>query len=205
MSEVRLNTAEEAIEAILAEKPVVGLAHKLEDTKEHSGLVKGDLSADKSTLVRGPSRRLTEDALGSLRCNGQIQLQKATQMIKNEGAGALVYLDQEGRGMGLLNKLKAYQLQDQEGKDTVEANQALGVPADFRDFGIGAQILKTLGLGKIRVMTNKPKKLRGLQGFGLDIVEWAALELKLGPRARAGRQTKENKRGHLPGNQTDDG
>jgi len=165
------------------------------DHLEHIALVKGEIDPEEPVLVRVHSECLTGDTLGSLRCDCGDQLQVALKMIEAEGRGVLLYLHQEGRGIGLLNKLKAYELQDQ-GKDTVEANEALGFPADMRDYGIGAQILADLGVRKMRLMTNNPKKMVGLEGYGLSVVERVPLEIPPTPENLRYMQTKCHKMGH---------
>ncbi len=163
--------------------------------QEHLALVYGDLEG-KIPLVRVHSECLTGDALGSYRCDCGEQLRKAMELIAAEGAGVVLYLRQEGRGIGLLNKLKAYQLQDQ-GQDTIEANESLGFEADLRDYGVGAQILRDLGLTKIRLLTNNPRKLIGLNGHGLAIVERVPLTVPVRPTNQFYMETKQKRMGHL--------
>ncbi len=155
------------------------------------------ISHDESVLVRVHSECLTGDVFGSLRCDCGPQLQTAMRAVVEAGKGAIVYVRQEGRGIGLVNKLKAYQLQMEEGMDTVEANLHLGFEADRRDYGIGNQILRDLGLRKLRLMTNNPRKIYGLDGFGLEITERVALEIPPCQHSRRYLQTKKDKLGHM--------
>ncbi|MFQ5900008.1 MAG: bifunctional 3,4-dihydroxy-2-butanone-4-phosphate synthase/GTP cyclohydrolase II [Thermodesulfobacteriota bacterium] len=166
------------------------------DQHEHLALVKGDISPEDRVLVRVHSECLTGDVLGSERCDCGDQLRSAMKMIDKEGKGIIVYMHQEGRGIGLVNKLKAYALQD-KGFDTVDANKELGFEPDLRDYGIGAQILLDLGVRKIRLMTNNPKKLVGLDGYGLEVVERVTIEVKAHKKNIAYLRTKKEKLGHI--------
>ena len=169
----------------------------VEGDKTHVALTKGDLTDPAPLLVRVHSQCLTGDVFGSLRCDCGEQLEIALKTIGEEGRGVLLYMRQEGRGMGLKEKLRAYQLQDNDGLDTVEANEHLGFPADLRDYGIGAQILADLGVRKMRLMTNNPQKVTGLSGHGLEIVERIPLETKPNAFNRRYLETKRSKLGHL--------
>ena len=162
----------------------------------HIALVKGEIQADEPTLVRVHSQCLTGDVFGSYRCDCGEQLKKSMEMIDQEGKGVLLYLYQEGRGIGIVNKMKAYALQD-EGKDTVQANEELGFKPDLRDYGIGAQILRKLGLGKIRIMTNNPRKIVGLEGYGLQMVERVSIEVQAKKDNIKYLRTKQEKMGHM--------
>ncbi|HDH01005.1 MAG TPA: GTP cyclohydrolase II, partial [Nitrospirae bacterium] len=166
------------------------------DDTVHVALVKGDISPDGPVLVRVHSECLTGDVFGSRRCDCGDQLHSAMEMIEREGKGVIIYMRQEGRGIGLANKLRAYALQDQ-GLDTVEANIKLGFKPDLRDYGIGAQILVDLGLKKIRLMTNNPRKIVGLEGYGLQVVERVSIEIKPEEGNIRYLKTKKKKLGHI--------
>ncbi len=175
---------------------VLHLYRSATDEKEHLALVKGEINEHEPTLVRVHSECLTGDVFGSLRCDCNEQLIAAMQTVEKNGKGVILYMRQEGRGIGLLNKLKAYRLQD-EGLDTVEANEKLGFRPDLRDYGIGAQILRDLHVGKMRLMTNNPKKIVGLQGYGLEIVERVPLEVDPNFFNEHYLRAKRDKLGHL--------
>ncbi|TSA30185.1 MAG: bifunctional 3,4-dihydroxy-2-butanone-4-phosphate synthase/GTP cyclohydrolase II [Bacteroidetes bacterium] len=164
--------------------------------EDHLALVKGDITTEEPVLVRVHSECLTGDVFGSQRCDCGEQLDMAMRRISQEGRGVMLYMRQEGRGIGLVNKMKAYHLQDQ-GMDTVEANQALGLPADMRDYGIGAEILADLGIHQIRLLTNNPKKISGIEGFGLEIVERIPIEVKHNENNLLYLKTKRDKMGHM--------
>ncbi|MBI5237999.1 MAG: bifunctional 3,4-dihydroxy-2-butanone-4-phosphate synthase/GTP cyclohydrolase II [Deltaproteobacteria bacterium] len=174
------------------------------DTHEHLALVKGSISPDLEVLVRVHSECLTGDVLGSERCDCGDQLKGAMKLIEKEGRGVLLYMHQEGRGIGLANKLKAYALQD-NGLDTVEANERLGFKADLRDYGIGAQILLDLGVRKMRIITNNPKKIVGLEGYGLEITGRVPIEIPPHSRNVSYLRVKKDKMGHLISNLDDAG
>jgi 3,4-dihydroxy 2-butanone 4-phosphate synthase/GTP cyclohydrolase II len=169
------------------------------DSQQHLALTRGSFKKDDRVLVRVHSECLTGDVFGSQRCDCGGQLHRALKRISEEGQGVLLYMRQEGRGIGLLNKLKAYELQD-KGLDTVEANVELGFKPDLRDYGIGAQILADLGLHHLKLMTNNPQKIVGLDGYGLDIVERVPLEVSPGERNEDYLRTKRDKMGHMIGN-----
>jgi len=162
----------------------------------HIAMVKGDIDSERPILVRVHSECLTGDIFGSLRCDCGDQLHRAMEMMQNEGSGVLLYIRQEGRGIGLVNKLKAYALQD-KGFDTVEANEKLGFEPDLRNYGIGAQILADLGVRKMRLLTNNPKKIVGLEGYGLSVVDQVPIEIEPNEYNRCYLKCKELKMGHL--------
>ena len=195
-------TTEKLVERIVAtglptkfgEFSAVGY-RSLVDDKHHVAMVKGDVSGAEDVLVRVHSECLTGDVFHSLRCDCGEQLEAALAMIEEEGRGVLLYLSQEGRGIGLLNKLRAYRLQE-EGMDTVDANLKLGLPADLRDYGIGAQILGDLGLTSIRILTNNPKKIIGLEGYGLSVTDQVPIQSTPNPHNEAYLAAKRDKLGH---------
>jgi 3,4-dihydroxy 2-butanone 4-phosphate synthase/GTP cyclohydrolase II len=167
------------------------------DHIDHMALVKGEIDSGVPVLARVHSECLTGDAFGSLRCDCGEQLQSALKMIDEAGVGILLYMRQEGRGIGLKNKIKAYGLQDEEGLDTVQANERLGFPADMRDYGVGAQILYDLGVREMRMITNNPGKRAGIEGYGLKIIERVPLEITPNARNLAYLRTKKEKLGHV--------
>ena len=166
------------------------------DDLTHIALVKGDIDPEKPTMVRVHSECMTGDIFGSLRCDCGDQLHKAMAMIEEDGNGVIIYLRQEGRGIGLVNKLKAYELQQKQGLDTVEANRELGFKDDLRDYGIGAQMLRNIGVRKIHLLTNNPKKMVGLEGYGLQIVEQIPIEVPANEYNRCYLECKKAKMGH---------
>jgi 3,4-dihydroxy 2-butanone 4-phosphate synthase/GTP cyclohydrolase II len=167
------------------------------DKLEHLALVKGEIDPEKKVLVRVHSECLTGDVFGSARCDCGEQLYAAMRMIDQEGCGVLLYMRQEGRGIGLINKLKAYHLQDAEGMDTVEANLHLGFKADLRDYGIGAQILRDLGVRKMSLLTNNPKKIIGLEGYGIEVVDRFPIEMAVRDENKNYLLCKRDRMGHL--------
>ena len=196
-------TAEARLPTVYGEFQIVSYESKINtpdlQAKEAVALIMGDISTDEPVLVRVHSECLTGDAFGSLRCDCGPQLEKAMQRIAQEGRGVLLYLRQEGRGIGLTNKIRAYMLQDQ-GLDTVEANERLGFPADLRDYGLGAQMLADLGLRDLRLLTNNPKKIIGFEGYGLHVVEQLPLETDPNTENQAYLRTKRERMGHTLSN-----
>jgi 3,4-dihydroxy 2-butanone 4-phosphate synthase / GTP cyclohydrolase II len=187
--------AEAVLPTAFGEFTAIGF-RSLVDGKHHVAMVKGEVDGEPDILVRMHSECLTGDVFHSLRCDCGQQLESALAMIEREGRGVLVYLAQEGRGIGLLNKLRAYKLQEENGLDTVEANVALGLPVDLRDYGIGAQILKDLGLSSIRILTNNPKKIIGLEGYGLSVSEQLPIQAIANPHNEGYLRTKQERMGH---------
>lgn len=176
----------------------VAIVYKNEvDNMEHMALVKGEIDPEKPVLVRVHSECLTGDVFGSSRCDCGGQLHAAMRMIEQEGSGVVLYMRQEGRGIGLVNKIRAYKLQDEEGFDTVEANLKLGFKADLRDYGIGAQILRDLGVSKMKMLTNNPKKIVGLEGYGIEVVDRVPIEMEAGVENKGYLLCKRDRMGHL--------
>lgn len=167
------------------------------DEFEHLALVKGEINPEEPVMVRVHSECLTGDVFGSSRCDCGSQLHAAMKMVDDNGSGVILYMRQEGRGIGLVNKLKAYNLQDNEGMDTVEANIELGFKPDLRDYGIGAQILRDLGVRKMRLLTNNPKKIVGLEGYGIEVVDRVSIEIQAGDENEGYLACKRDKMGHL--------
>jgi len=174
----------------------IRIYESLLDGMQHVALIQGKIG-EAPALVRVHSECFTGDVLSSLRCDCQDQLTAAMKMIQREGAGVILYMRQEGRGIGLANKIKAYELQDKHGLDTAQANEALGFKPDLRDYGIGAQILHDLGLSKLRLMTNNPRKIVGLEGYGLQVVERIPIVMPFNPISAKYMQTKKDKFGHI--------
>ena len=210
--DLKLISIKDLIEYLLAKQPLIKeqvrvkmptkfgafelIAYEQINTGEiHMALKKGDWEKDEPVLVRVHSSCMTGDILSSLRCDCGDQLHDAMQMVEKEGKGVVLYMNQEGRGIGLLNKLKAYKLQEQ-GMDTVEANLELGFAMDERDYGVGAQILRELGISKMKLMTNNPRKRAGLLGYGLEVVESVKIEIASNPHNEKYLQTKRDKLGH---------
>ena len=187
--------AETVLPTSFGEFKVIAFSNEL-DKSEHLALVKGEIDPDEDILVRVHSECLTGDVLGSYRCDCGDQLKKALKMIDQEGLGVLIYLRQEGRGIGFANKLKAYELQD-KGLDTVEANKRLGFKPDLRDYGVGAQILVALGVKRMKIMTNNPKKIVGLEGYGLTVTDRVPIEIPPRPENTHYLLTKCEKLGHI--------
>lgn len=196
-------TAEARLPTKYGEFQIISYESKIDtpdqQAKEAVALIMGDISTHEPVLVRVHSECLTGDAFGSLRCDCGPQLEKAMQRIAQEGRGVLLYLRQEGRGIGLTNKIRAYMLQDQ-GLDTIEANERLGFPADLRDYGLGAQMLADLGLRDLRLLTNNPKKIIGFEGYGLHVVEQLSLETDPNSENQAYLRTKRERLGHTLSN-----
>lgn len=187
--------AETVLPTPLGEFRAIAFVNDIDDY-EHLALVKGEIDSEKEVMVRVHSECLTGDVFGSYRCDCGEQLKRAMAMVQEEGMGVVLYLQQEGRGIGLANKLKAYALQD-KGFDTVEANQELGFDADLRDYGVGAQILVALGVRKMRLITNNPKKIIGLEGYGLEVAGRVPIEIEPRPENLKYLLTKCQKLGHI--------
>lgn len=174
---------------------MIGFVNKI-NKEHHIALVKGDITTDEPVLTRVHSECLTGDAFGSLKCDCGDQLREAMQLVEKEGRGVILYLRQEGRGIGMINKIKAYELQDR-GMDTVEANIALGFDEDLRDYGVGAQMLYSLGVSKLRLITNNPEKITGISGYGLEIIERIPTKISCNEKNRKYLNTKRDKMGHM--------
>ena len=190
-----IKKAEAMLPSQFGDFKVIGFQSVLDDS-DYVALVKGEWEEDEPILVRVHSECLTGDVFGSYRCDCGPQLHAAMEMVQAEGKGVILYLPQEGRGIGLINKLRAYKLQE-EGSDTVEANHKLGFKADLRDYGMGAQMLFMLGVRRMRLMTNNPRKIVGVQGHGLEVVERIPLEIQINPGNKKYMQTKKHKLGHI--------
>ena len=190
-----IKKAEAMLPSQFGDFKVIGFQSVLDDS-DYVALVKGEWEEDEPILVRVHSECLTGDVFGSYRCDCGPQLHAAMQMVQAEGKGVILYLPQEGRGIGLINKLRAYKLQE-DGADTVEANHKLGFKADLRDYGMGAQMLFMLGVRRMRLMTNNPRKIVGVQGHGLEVVERIPLEIQSNPGNKKYMQTKKHKLGHI--------
>ena len=190
-----IKKAEAMLPSQFGDFKVIGFQSVLDDS-DYVALVKGEWEEDEPILVRVHSECLTGDVFGSYRCDCGPQLHAAMEMVQAEGKGVILYLPQEGRGIGLINKLRAYKLQE-EGADTVEANHKLGFKADLRDYGMGAQMLFLLGVRRMRLMTNNPRKIVGVQGHGLEVVERIPLEIQINPGNKKYMQTKKHKLGHI--------
>ncbi|MBT4364073.1 MAG: GTP cyclohydrolase II, partial [Desulfobacteraceae bacterium] len=188
--------AETMIPTIHGEFKMVAYENEVDDLL-NIAMVKGEIDSEKPVLVRVHSECMTGDIFGSLRCDCGEQLHKAMDMMNIEGSGVILYMRQEGRGIGLVNKLKAYELQQNFGFDTVEANKALGFKDDMRDYGIGAQMLVDLGVRKMKLITNNPKKMIGLEGYGLSVVEQVSIEMEPNEHNACYLECKKLKMGHL--------
>jgi 3,4-dihydroxy 2-butanone 4-phosphate synthase/GTP cyclohydrolase II len=189
-----MREAEADLPSAYGDLKIFGFRNKL-DGQDHIAVVKGDVAGKKDVLIRVHSECLTGDVFGSLRCDCGPQLEAAMEMICQEEYGVLVYLRQEGRGIGLINKLKAYMLQD-GGQDTVQANESLGFKPDLRDYGVGAQILADLGLSSVRIITNNPRKIVGLEGYGLSVTGRVAMAPACNSHNLKYLLTKKEKMGH---------
>ena len=190
-----IKKAEAMLPSQFGDFKVIGFQSVLDDS-DYVALVKGEWEEDEPILVRVHSECLTGDVFGSYRCDCGPQLHAAMEMVQAEGKGVILYLPQEGRGIGLINKLRAYKLQE-DGADTVEANHKLGFKADLRDYGMGAQMLFMLGVRRMRLMTNNPRKIVGVQGHGLEVVERIPIEIQINPGNKKYMQTKKHKLGHI--------